>query len=165
MKHVALFNHNAGQFVQMQEGGRVGVLDDARVTPLNLEPWRTWERFLVVDAGGGTIALHCAAHNRFLRADGDGINAFGGPRDACDLPGDWASERFTLVDAGAGRSTHTLTQTHSLPLVHTRTGSPSTMPQRTASCGSLLERWTPKAAFEMSTSCRRYALFNCISRL
>ena len=35
----------------------------------------TWERFTVVDAGNGEIALHNTWHNRFVRMNTDGMDA------------------------------------------------------------------------------------------
>ena len=89
----------------MLDDGTVGVLEDANVNPSNLELWRTWERFLVVDAGNGKIALHNTFHNRFIRISGDDVEGCGGSRNACDLPpeSEWGCERFTLVDAGDGK--------------------------------------------------------------
>jgi hypothetical protein len=101
--HVALYNRHYRKFVQMTPDGSVGVLDDKGVDPTNLESFRAWERFQVVDAGDGKVALHCAFHNRFIKIDGDDVNGFGGPKGSDDLPADWASERFSLVDAGNGK--------------------------------------------------------------
>ncbi|CAE7751695.1 unnamed protein product [Symbiodinium sp. CCMP2456] len=52
----------------------------------------TWERFTVVDAGNGEIALHNTLHNRFVRMN----------QAAADLPAEWSWERFTVVYAGNG---------------------------------------------------------------
>jgi hypothetical protein len=60
------------------------------------------ERFTVVDAGPGQIALLSKSHNRFVRVIGDRVDARGGVRGAHDLPDDWGSERLTVVDAGDG---------------------------------------------------------------
>ena len=67
---VALYNTHERRFLLMADDGSIGPLDDTSVNPGNLEAFRTWERFEVVDAGDGKIALHCAAHNRFIRIDG-----------------------------------------------------------------------------------------------
>ena len=56
------------------------------------------EALTVVDAGGGEVALHSAAHNRFVRVDGGGagVSAGGGERDVDSLPDRWRSERFRV---------------------------------------------------------------------
>ena len=100
---VALYGCACQRFVQMRPDGTVGSLDDAACSPGNLEVWRTWERFLVVDAGNGEVALHNALHNRFIRVWEGAVEAHGGPMDADKLPGGWESERFTIVDAGNGK--------------------------------------------------------------
>jgi hypothetical protein len=56
------------------------------------------EALTVVDAGRGEVALHSAAHNRFVRVDGGGagVSAGGGERDVDSLPDRWRSERFRV---------------------------------------------------------------------
>ena len=51
---------------------------------------------------GKVIALHNAKHNRFIRMMGEAVDSKGGPKDLHDLPAEWGSERFTLVNAGNG---------------------------------------------------------------
>eukprot|EP00242_Pyramimonas_sp_CCMP2087_P003591 CAMPEP_0198231974 /NCGR_PEP_ID=MMETSP1445-20131203/115483_1 /TAXON_ID=36898 /ORGANISM="Pyramimonas sp., Strain CCMP2087" /LENGTH=926 /DNA_ID=CAMNT_0043912617 /DNA_START=110 /DNA_END=2887 /DNA_ORIENTATION=- len=51
---------------------------------------------------GSVVALHSPAHNRFIRMMGDRVDTGGGNMGASDLPEDWHSERFTVVDAGRG---------------------------------------------------------------
>ena len=34
-----------------------------------------WERFTLVDAGNGEVALHCKAWNRFVRMSGETLDA------------------------------------------------------------------------------------------
>ena len=71
------------------------------LVPPNLPDGWTWERFEVVDAGNGNIALHNIEHNRFLAMDAQGFIRAGGLRDAgepdCDASG---GEHFTLVGYG-----------------------------------------------------------------
>jgi len=59
---------------------------------------------------GCVIVLHSPAHNRFIRMDGEQVNAQGGQMDFEDIPNDWRAERFTVVAAGNGEfafhSTH-----------------------------------------------------------
>merc|ERR1719446_761808 len=62
----------------------------------NLPPDWTWERFTVVDAGNGQIALHCPIHNRFVRLNGDGNMDSSPPTPANALPPDWTWERWSV---------------------------------------------------------------------
>ncbi|CAJ1375123.1 unnamed protein product [Effrenium voratum] len=62
-----------------------------------IRAWWTHQRFTVVDAGNGQIALHNTINNRFV-----GTGSVSPVRNINDLPGDWASERFTVVDVGNG---------------------------------------------------------------
>lgn len=82
----------------------VGEEVDGRGGHMNLDglpvEWAS-ERFTVVDAGGGEIALHSPCHGRFVRLCEEAVDAKGGPRHAENL-GDWQLERFTVVDAGGG---------------------------------------------------------------
>ena len=56
------------------------------------------ERFTLIDAGDGLVALHSRSHNRFLRLDGQlSVNAKGGLRDKNSLPDCWESERFRVL--------------------------------------------------------------------
>lgn len=61
----------------------------------------TWERFEVVDAGGGQIAFHNRIHDRFVRLSGGDMDA-SAKKAAADLPppDEWTWERFTVVEAG-----------------------------------------------------------------
>ena len=85
-KHVAILSVAAKRFLQMHPNGEVGVVDDPNFDPNNPLNLRTWERFLVVDAGFGKIALHSSAHNRFLRMHRANVDGFGGWKDADKLP-------------------------------------------------------------------------------
>merc|ERR1719456_217911 len=62
----------------------------------------TWERFIVVDAGNGEIALHSKIHNKFIRMNSDGNMDASAEKDVDALPDNWTWERFKLVDAGNG---------------------------------------------------------------
>ena len=107
-QEIALYNSANSGFVQMTDagdGGAMGVLPWARDTPRVLEPWRNWERFLVVDGGNGKVCLFNLHHRRFVRVMGEDVNGGGGVRAGPDdLPGveSWPSERFTVVDGGNG---------------------------------------------------------------
>ncbi|MFN9957455.1 MAG: fascin domain-containing protein, partial [bacterium] len=102
-KVIALFGSQEHRFVQMRADGVVGILDDANMLPANIGIGQQWERFTVIDAGGGEVAFHNRFHNRFLRLNGDSVDGYGGPRNATDLPADWLAERFRIIDAGNGK--------------------------------------------------------------
>lgn len=57
-----------------------------------------WEKFVVVDAGNGNIALRAMANNKYVCADNAGAAALIANRD---VVGGW--ETFTEVDAGNGK--------------------------------------------------------------
>lgn len=82
----------------MDESGNVSAIHCE--TPLADN--RAWERFLVVDAENGEIALYNAFHMRFLRMDeAANVNGFGGvPPSPPNLPHNWACERFQVVEGG-----------------------------------------------------------------
>lgn len=53
-------------------------------------------------AAGNVVALHNPTSNRFIRMMGESIDARGGQMGLEDIPREWKSERFTVVDAGNG---------------------------------------------------------------
>jgi hypothetical protein len=57
----------------------------------------TWERFELVDAGNGEIALWSKIHNRFMRMNANGMMDGSGTKAKDQLPSDWTWERFTVV--------------------------------------------------------------------
>ncbi len=77
-------------------------------SPLTLERWRDYERFRVIDAGDGEIALYSKVHQRFLRFDpnDDSINGYGGQRDETTLPPaeEWGAERLTFLQHPTDRT-------------------------------------------------------------
>jgi len=96
---IALYSHSAHRFVRV-----VGDSVDGNGGLQSFENLPdTWDsaRFLVVDAGGGKIALHSASHECFVRV---AIRSMGGGgRIAPGDLGTWTLERLTVVDAGDGR--------------------------------------------------------------
>ena len=56
----------------------------------------TWERFKVIDAGGGMIGLHNAIHNRFVQMNHADMSITG-HRHFNHLPPTWAWEKFRPV--------------------------------------------------------------------
>ncbi|CAE7031810.1 unnamed protein product [Symbiodinium sp. CCMP2592] len=91
---VALHNAQVGRFLSMQPLPDMGYSSPAAATSLPSN-WNH-ERFRVVDTGNGTIALHCATFNRFVKMWGDDMTA-SPMKDASALPSDWKSERFTVM--------------------------------------------------------------------
>jgi len=69
--------------------------------PSDLPYTRAHERFSVVDAGNGLVALHNAKNNRFMMMEGTEMMA--SPRGAANrLKTNWVSVKFEIVDAGDG---------------------------------------------------------------
>ena len=115
-KTIGLYNTYHERYIRVKEGGWA---DASAVIPRHTFPgWEysvppnlpngwTWERFEVVDAGNGNIALHNIEHNRFLAMDAQGFIRAGGLRDAgelnCDASG---GEHFTLVDYAPNVALH-----------------------------------------------------------
>ena len=93
---IALYSPHCRRFMHMNGGG-LGVTNEMNGHGVP-DHW-TWERFTVVDAGNGEIALHSATHNRFVGPGGVSPH-----RNVGDLPHDWASERFTVVEVGNGET-------------------------------------------------------------
>lgn len=70
--------------------------------PSDLPYWRAFERFSVVDAGNGLVALHNARNNRFMKmSHGDMTASPIKPANRLPASG-WYSEYFQIVDAGDG---------------------------------------------------------------
>jgi len=92
---VALYSPHWRRFLHITDGAHLGVT--AEMNGHGIPDAWTWERFTLVDAGNGEIALHCHNHNRFV-----GIGGVSPQRNVHELPHDWDSERFTVVEAGNG---------------------------------------------------------------
>ncbi|CAE7238427.1 unnamed protein product [Symbiodinium sp. CCMP2456] len=91
---IALYSPHCRRFMHMNSD-KLGVTSEMNGHGVP-DHW-TWERFTVVDAGNGEIALHSAVHNRFV-----GTGGVSPHRNVGDLPHDWSSERFTVVEVGNG---------------------------------------------------------------
>jgi hypothetical protein len=96
---VALYSPEHKRFVRLNSNGFVDAADPVPGPEALPASW-LWERFLIVDGGGGTVALYNERNRRFIRINtlGDADSAF--PVDR--LPASWTRERFTPVDAGWG---------------------------------------------------------------
>jgi hypothetical protein len=79
-----------GRYVVAENAGAAALI--ANRTAIGL-----WERFAVVDAGGGNIALRALVNERYVAAESAGASALIANRTAI---GPW--ETFTEVDAGNG---------------------------------------------------------------
>ncbi len=98
---VAFHSKVSGRFLRLN--GDSQDMDQSGEKEMNQFPpdwW--WERFTVVDAGNGEVALHSAHFNRFVKV-GEGCDPqVSGHVDANALPDNWARERFAVVPAGDG---------------------------------------------------------------
>jgi hypothetical protein len=92
---VFLYNPHHKRFVRMMGDNVNGGGGEIEMDALPAA-WDS-ERFVIVNAGGGEIALHNATHRRFVRLIGKDVEAKGGEKAVNELPADWDSERFTLV--------------------------------------------------------------------
>jgi hypothetical protein len=90
--NVALYSWNEGRFLAMDQNGRCCA---TLFRPENLDNTRTCERFKVVDAGDGQVALYNIWHQRFLRVNGDDVDGLGGPVGQLDPS--WVLEKFSPV--------------------------------------------------------------------
>jgi hypothetical protein len=98
-KTVALHSKSHNRFMRMNDKSDM----DTAAKDINQLPkgW-TWERFVVVDAGGGEIALHSKSHNKFARMNANRDMDASGTKNINQLPKGWTWERFKVVDAGNG---------------------------------------------------------------
>ena len=97
---IALYNPFQRRFIQMQHHGDIGILCDTSVSPENLEPWRCWERFTIIDAGNARIALYSWTFRRFVRVLPDGkVDGKAGVIGIDALPPEsvWSAERFSMI--------------------------------------------------------------------
>jgi len=98
---VGLHNTHFWRFLRLRDNADMDASDHAG--PEGMASGWTWERFHIVDAGNGEIALWCAVHNRFVRMWDNGKMDGSDWKGMNELPGDWTWERFVEVDAGYGQ--------------------------------------------------------------
>merc|ERR1719375_2836183 len=111
-----------------------------------------WERFRVVKAGNGQIALHSRTHNRFVRMNGKGGVDVSPARSWKKLPSGWQWERFTVVNAGNGQiALHN--KAHNRFLRMNKSGRIDATPRRAAS--KLPRSWTWERFTVVRYKCRR----------
>ncbi|CAJ1441752.1 unnamed protein product [Effrenium voratum] len=96
---IALYRKDAKKFLRMNGADMDSASWDDPKNPLPYD-W-SWERFTVVDAGSGQIALHSSVHNRYVRMSDANMDT-SGHNAASQLPDGWTDERFTPVYAGNG---------------------------------------------------------------
>ena len=98
---VAFHSKVSGRFLRLN--GDSQDMDQSGEKEMNqLPPGWSWERFTVVDAGNGEVALHSAHFNRFVKVGEGRDPQVSGHVDANALPDNWARERFAVVPAGDG---------------------------------------------------------------
>lgn len=93
---VALYSPAQRRFLRMNPQG---IADTAgQIAGPTLPPDWQWERFIVVDAGNGQIALQSKAFGRIIRLNGNLSVDSAAP--IADLPNDWQWERFWVFQGG-----------------------------------------------------------------
>jgi len=96
-RKVAFHSHMCNGFLRMNDDFTVNTAGEMSLG--QLPPYNQWpaERFSIVYAGEGQIAIHNKKFNRFLRLNQDGVVDTCCEKNIDALPDDWAFERFTLV--------------------------------------------------------------------
>merc|ERR1719408_517505 len=98
---VAFHSKIHNRYIRLRDNKDMDASDTKGVNELP-DNW-TWERFHVVDAGNGEIALWSEIHNRYIRMHENGNMDASGSKGKDDLPSDWTWERFKVVDGGNGQ--------------------------------------------------------------
>ncbi|CAE7235037.1 unnamed protein product [Symbiodinium sp. CCMP2592] len=95
---VALYSDAHGRFLRMYDHGGHCDMDSSASGPSLPDAW-TLERFRVVDAGNGMVALHSHAYNKYVLMDDHfnvGCSAHS-PTGSSELPNHWGWEAFVPV--------------------------------------------------------------------
>jgi len=100
---VGLHNTHFWRFLRLRDNADMDASDVAGPDDLQRNTGMTWERFHVVDAGNGEVALWCGQHSRFMRMRDNGHMDGSDWKGVNELPADWTWERFVEVDAGYGQ--------------------------------------------------------------
>jgi hypothetical protein len=95
---VALYNCQHRRFIRLHDSDVDAKGEGGEREAHDLPAYWTAERFAVIDAGNGRIALHNKTYNRFVRLWDNKVNAFGGRCDIDSLPNDWRAEKFFIRD-------------------------------------------------------------------
>ena len=95
---VAIYSRAWKRFIKLRDNG---VVQSSPVVHSSVMPdsW-AWERFTVVDAGNGKIALHSCYNNRFLQMGAHAPTGSG--HHSAHIPESMTYEMFTVVDGGNG---------------------------------------------------------------
>ena len=95
---VAVYSRAWQRFIKLRDNG---VVESSPVVSSGVMPdaWG-WERFTVVDAGNGQIALHSCYNNRFVQMGAHAPTGSG--HHSARIPDSMTYEKFTVVDGGNG---------------------------------------------------------------
>ncbi|CAE7244003.1 unnamed protein product [Symbiodinium sp. CCMP2592] len=95
---VAIYSRAWRRFIKLRDNG---VVESSPVVSSAVMPeaWG-WERFTVVDAGNGQIALHSCYNNRFVQMGAHAPKGSG--HHSARIPDSMTYEKFTVVDGGNG---------------------------------------------------------------
>ncbi|CAE7356252.1 unnamed protein product [Symbiodinium microadriaticum] len=97
---VAIYNPRFQRLVQMNK--RSNSMTSKGSSRMHPEMFETYERFIIVNAGGGKIGLHNTVNNRFLKMSG-GSMVTSPVKAASNLPANsWDNEKFEIIDGGDG---------------------------------------------------------------
>jgi hypothetical protein len=106
---IALYNIFYKRFLSMDDSyvisGHSGEMIEGTIAS-NFPSDSALERFQVLNAGGGKVALYSRHHSRFLRVEYCYVNGNGGLKDLETLPpeNEWPLERFVLQKDAAEES-------------------------------------------------------------
>ncbi|CAE7688814.1 unnamed protein product, partial [Symbiodinium pilosum] len=97
---VGLWNGLHRRFLRMNDQKDIDYWPGGQVGPMLPGDW-IWEKFTVVDAGYGEVALYCKHHKRFLSMNAD--NMYASDETEMSLKDGWTWQRFAVVPAPGGK--------------------------------------------------------------
>lgn len=98
---IALYNANSRRYLRMNDEADMDSSSTRDFEDEFPSGW-SWERFTVVDAGNGKIALHSSIHNCFVKMTSSGDMMASPAYAANEMPSHWYNELFTAVYVGDG---------------------------------------------------------------
>jgi len=103
-KVVVLHSKTHNRFIRMNNKADMDTSSTKSIKDIPAASSWTWERFTLVDAGGGEVALHNRIHNRFVRMNNKADMDTSSTKAIKDLPSatQWPWERFQVVNAKGG---------------------------------------------------------------